>query len=196
MAQTPGPVRGFLFARRRRVLKWASCPFFGCGDRRGQVLSDEIEALLAPVVARLGYELIDIEFESRGGRSTLRLFIDGENGITLDDCAEASNAVSGVLDVEDPVPGEYLLEVSSPGLDRPLRRPSHYERFAGELAKVVMQKGFQGRRRLKGRLSGIEDETVLLDVDGETHRLPLDKIESARLVPDFSAGVGRGQSEL
>lgn len=160
------------------------------------MLSDEIEALLAPVVARLGYELIDIEFESRGGRSTLRLFIDGENGITLDDCAEASNAVSGVLDVEDPVPGEYLLEVSSPGLDRPLRRPSHYERFAGEQAKVVMQKGFQGRRRLKGRLSGIEGETVLLDVDGETHRLPLDKIESARLVPDFSAGVGRGQSEL
>ncbi|MEL6949471.1 MAG: ribosome maturation factor RimP [Pseudomonadota bacterium] len=149
------------------------------------MLSDEIEALLAPVLEREGYELIDVEFESKGGRSTLRLFIDGENGITLDDCARASNAVSGVLDVEDPVPGEYYLELSSPGLDRPLRRPSHYERYVGALARVVMQKGFQGRRRLKGRLSGLEDEIVLLDVDGETHRLPLEKIESARLVPEI-----------
>lgn len=149
------------------------------------MLSDEIEALLAPVLEREGYELIDVEFESKGGRSTLRLFIDAENGITLDDCARASNAVSGVLDVEDPVPGEYYLELSSPGLDRPLRRPSHYERYVGALARVVMQKGFQGRRRLKGRLSGLEDEIVLLDVDGETHRLPLEKIESARLVPEI-----------
>lgn len=149
------------------------------------MLSDEIEALLAPVLEREGYELIDVEFESKGGRSTLRLFIDAENGITLDDCERASNAVSGVLDVEDPVPGEYYLEMSSPGLDRPLRRPSHYERYVGALARVVMQKGFQGRRRLKGRLSGLEDEVVLLDVDGETHRLPLEKIESARLVPEI-----------
>ena len=149
------------------------------------MLSDEIEALLAPVLEREGYELIDVEFESKGGRSTLRLFIDAENGSTLDDCARASNAVSGVLDVEDPVPGEYSLELSSPGLDRPLRRPSHYERYEGALARVVMQKGYQGRRRLKGRLSGLEDEIVLLDVDGETHRLPLEKIESARLVPEI-----------
>ncbi|MEO0347408.1 MAG: ribosome maturation factor RimP [Pseudomonadota bacterium] len=149
------------------------------------MLSDEIEALLAPVLEREGYELIDVEFESKGGRSTLRLFIDGENGITLDDCARASNAVSGVLDVEDPVPGEYYLEMSSPGLDRPLRRPSHYERYVGALARVVMQKGFQGRRRIKGRLSGLEDEIVLLDVDGDIHRLPLEKIESAQLVPEI-----------
>ncbi|MEO1595183.1 MAG: ribosome maturation factor RimP [Pseudomonadota bacterium] len=149
------------------------------------MLSDEIEALVAPVLEREGYELIDVEFESAGGRSTLRLFIDAENGITLDDCERASNAVSGLLDVEDPVPGEYYLEMSSPGLDRPLRRPSHYERYVGALARVVMQKGYQGRRRLKGRLSGLEDEIVLLDVDGDTHRLPLEKIESARLVPEI-----------
>ncbi|MEO0617198.1 MAG: ribosome maturation factor RimP, partial [Pseudomonadota bacterium] len=105
------------------------------------MLSDEIEALVAPVLEREGYELIDVEFESAGGRSTLRLFIDAENGITLDDCERASNAVSGVLDVEDLVPGEYYLEMSSPGLDRPLRRPSHYERYVGALARVVMQKG-------------------------------------------------------
>ncbi|MEO0629533.1 MAG: ribosome maturation factor RimP, partial [Planctomycetota bacterium] len=151
----------------------------------GEMLSDEIEALVAPVLEREGYELIDVEFESAGGRSTLRLFIDAENGITLDDCERASNAVSGLLDVEDPVPGEYYLEMSSPGLDRPLRRPSHYERYVGALARVVMQKGYQGRRRLKGRLSGLEDEIVLLDVDGDTHRLPLEKIESARLVPEI-----------
>lgn len=149
------------------------------------MLADEIEALLAPVLEREGYELIDVDFESKGGRSTLRLFIDKEDGVTLDDCEQASHAVSGVLDVEDPIPGEYNLEMSSPGLDRPLRRPAHYERYAGALARVVMQKGFQGKRRIKGRLSGLEDEVVLLDVDGETHRLPLEKIESARLVPEI-----------
>lgn len=159
------------------------------------MLSDEIEALLAPVVERLGCELIDLDFESRGGRSTLRLFIDKEGGVTLDDCERTSHAVSGVLDVEDPIPGEYNLEVSSPGLDRPLRRASHYDRYHGAEIRVVMRKGFQGRRRLKGRLAGVEGEIVLLDVDGEVHRLPLEHIESARLVPDFSAIPGRRQSE-
>ena len=160
------------------------------------MLSDEIEALLAPVVARVGCELIDVEFESRGRSSTLRLFIDSDDGVTLDDCARVSNAVSGVLDVEDPIPGEYQLEVSSPGLDRPLRRASHYDRYTGAEIRVVMKKGFQGRRRLKGRLAGLEGEVVLLDVEGEVHRLPQEQIESARLVPDYSAPPRSRQSEL
>ncbi len=152
------------------------------------MISDEIEALLEPVVVRLGYELVDLEYQSAGASKVLRVFIDGPDGIGLEDCARASNQISGVLDVEDPIPGEYSLEVSSPGLDRPLRRAEHYAKYAGEEIKVVMAKGFAGRRRLKGRLTGLEDEQVVLVVDGDTHRLPLNRIESARLVPDFSAG--------
>lgn len=152
------------------------------------MVSDEIEALLEPVVSRLGYELVDLEYQSAGRTAVLRIFIDGPDGIGLDDCAKVSDQVSGILDVEDPIPGEYNLEVSSPGLDRPLRRPVHFEKYAGEQIKVVMAKGYTGRRRLKGQLSGLEDEEVVLVVDGETYRLPLNRIESARLVPDFSAG--------
>lgn len=170
-------------------------PIFWLWRQAKALLSDDIENLLAPVVARLGLELIDLEYESRGGRSTLRLFIDKDGGVTLDDCEAASNAVSGVLDVEDPIPGEYNLEVSSPGLDRPLRRASHYDRYTGAEIRVVMRKGFQGRRRMKGRLAGVEGEIVLLDVDGEVHRLPMEDVESARLVPDFSAIPDRRQSK-
>lgn len=150
------------------------------------MLSERIESMLAPVVARLGCELIDVEFESKGKHSVLRLFIDSESGVTLDDCARVSDGVSGTLDVEDPIPGEYHLEVSSPGLDRPLKRPDHFRRFAGEHVRIVMRKGYVGRRRLKGALAGMDNEDVLVTVDGEDHRLPLADIESARLVPDFS----------
>ena len=149
------------------------------------MLTDKLEALLAPVVERLGYELVDLEFTGAGKGSVLRVFIDSDDGVTLDDCAKVSDQVSGVLDVEDPIPGEYNLEISSPGLDRPLNRVTHYTRYAGAEIKVKMVKGYPGRLRLKGVLEGIEDEQVLLAVDGEMHRLPLDKIESARLVPSY-----------
>lgn len=152
-------------------------------DRVSGLISDTLETLLAPVIERMGYELVDLEFTGAGKGSVLRVFIDGPNGISLDDCAAVSHQVSGILDVEDPIPGEYNLEISSPGLDRPLRRATHYDRYTGSEIKLKMRKGFPGRLRWKGVLSGIEDGQVLLAVDGETHRLPLEKIESARLVP-------------
>ncbi|MEM8548114.1 MAG: ribosome maturation factor RimP [Pseudomonadota bacterium] len=155
------------------------------------MLADELEALLAPAVAQAGYELIDLEYQSAGGHEVLRLFIDGPDGITLDDCAAVSDVVSGVLDVEDPIPGEYNLEVSSPGLDRPLRRVAHYERFAGALVKVKMRRGYVGRKRLKGRLEGIEERVVTITAEGERIQLPLEDIETARLVPEFEVGAGR-----
>ncbi|MEL6870389.1 MAG: ribosome maturation factor RimP [Pseudomonadota bacterium] len=153
------------------------------------MITDTLETLLEPEVVRLGYELVDVEYQSAGGSSVLRVFIDGPDGISVDDCAIVSDGVSGILDVEDPIPGEYNLEISSPGLDRPLKRPEHYEKYAGELIKVKMLKGFVGRKRLKGVLTSLVDGTVALDVDGKPVEVPLNQIESARLVPvvDFSA---------
>lgn len=152
-------------------------------DKVLAMTGSELEALLSPAIAAIGYELVDVEYRPAGGNSVLRLFIDGPDGIGLDDCAKVSQQVSGILDVEDPIPGEYNLEVSSPGLDRPLRRPADYEKYAGAVVKVKMEKGFVGRIRLKGVLQGLEDECVVLVVDGESHKLPLGRIESARLVP-------------
>lgn len=153
------------------------------------MITDELETLLTPEVERLGFELVDVEYQAAGGSSVLRVFIDKEGGISVDDCALVSDGVSGILDVEDPIPSEYTLEISSPGLDRPLRRPAHFEKYAGELIKVKMVKGFVGRKRIKGVLAGVQDEAVLLDVDGERMQLPMSQIDSARLVPvvDFSA---------
>lgn len=147
--------------------------------------SDELENLLEPELSRMGYELVDLELHLAGRASVLRVFIDGPDGITVDDCAKVSHRISGVLDVEDPIPGEYNLEVSSPGLDRPLRRASHFVKYAGSEIRVRMQKGHPGRRRLKGRLDGLEDGEIVMTVDGEQVRLPREKIESARLVPQI-----------
>lgn len=149
------------------------------------MLGETLETLLTPVIERLGYELVDVEYRGAGQGAVLQIFIDGPDGITLEDCSAVSHQVSGVLDVEDPIPGEYNLEVSSPGLDRPLRREAHFEKYAGEQIKVKMQKGFQGRLRMKGVLKGLVDGQVSLEVDGDLHSLPIDKIESARLVPEF-----------
>ena len=145
---------------------------------------DRLTALIEPAVEALGYELVGIEFVARGHHGLLRLYIDNEDGITLDDCEKVSHQVSGVLDVEDPIPGQYSLEVSSPGLDRPLFKAAHYERFAGHEVKLQSNAPVDGRRRFKGILQGIRDNEVVIEVDGKEVRLPLESIEKARLVPD------------
>lgn len=149
------------------------------------MLKDKLLELLAPEVAALGYELVELDAPGTGGSGTLRLYIDREEGITVDDCERVSHRVSGVLDVEDPIPGHYVLEVSSPGLDRPLRTEAHYRRQLGHLAKVVLAPGRPGRRRYKGRIVGVEAGELALEVDGEQVTLALSEIESARLVPEF-----------
>lgn len=147
--------------------------------------SDELESLLEPEITRMGYELVDLEMHIAGRGSVLRVFIDAPDGVTVDDCADVSRRVSALLDVEDPIPGEYNLEVSSPGLDRPLRRDSHFVKYAGSEIRVRMQKGFVGRRRVKGRLVGLENDEIVIVADGEEVRLPRGKVESARLVPEL-----------
>ena len=147
---------------------------------------DELAKLLEPTVERLGYELADLEVRlgSKGG--LVRIFIDKPEGVDLDDCEKVSRAVSALLDVEDPVPGNYSLEVSSPGLDRKLTKVEHFQRFEGETVKVQMRFPIEGRRRFRGTLVSSDDENIVVEVDGESHSLPLKTIDTARLVPEMA----------
>jgi ribosome maturation factor RimP len=144
---------------------------------------DELANLLEPTVERLGYELVDLEVRLGGKGGLVRLYIDKPDGIDLDDCEKVSLAVSALLDVEDPVPGNYNLEVSSPGLDRKLTKVEHFQRFEGETVKVQLRFPIEGRRRFRGTLVSSNDENIVVEVDGESFSLPLKTIDTARLVP-------------
>ncbi len=146
--------------------------------------ADELRKLLEPGIERLGYELSDLEARLGGKSGVVRVFIDQPDGITLDDCEKVSRAVSALLDVEDPLPGHYKLEVSSPGLDRKLTKVEHFQRFAGETVKVQMRFPIEGRKRFRGTLVSSDDENIVVDVDGESHSLPMATIDTARLVPE------------
>ena len=147
----------------------------------------QIQALLEPTVEALGFELWGLEYLSQGRHSTLRLYIESEQGISVDDCAAVSEQVSSVLDVEDPISGHYNLEVSSPGLDRPLFTADHYRQFVGEEARVTMYAPVDGRRKFRGEILGCDDESVRLRQDGEEVVLDISNIAKARLVPDYDA---------
>lgn len=137
--------------------------------------------LLEPAIEAVGYELVELEFPPH----LLRIYIDREGGVTVDDCEKVSRQVSSVLDVEDPIPGAYTLEVSSPGLDRPLRKEADFVRFSGEQAKLELTLPLDGRRRFGGTLKGCEAGVVLIEVEETLFRLPLADIGKARLVPKF-----------
>lgn len=143
---------------------------------------DSLIELLEPAVAAMGFELADLDAHF-GRRGLLRLYIDRPEGVTVDDCQRVSEQVGALLDVEDPLPGSYVLEVSSPGLDRRLRTLAHFERFNGETAKVELKDALEGRRRFTGRLAGVQGRDVLLEVEGQVWRLPLNEIAVARLAP-------------
>ncbi|BCX89598.1 ribosome maturation factor RimP [Methylomarinovum tepidoasis] len=149
--------------------------------------------LLQPVVTGLGYELVGIEWaaDTRGQR-ILRVYIDVEGGVTVDDCEQVSQQISALLDVEDPIPGHYVLEVSSPGIDRPLFTLDHYRRFRGEEARVLLAQPQDGQRRFRGVIEGVEDDRIRLKTRQGTVFLPFDEIEKARLVPDYQA-IMKGQ---
>lgn len=147
---------------------------------------ERLQDLLEPVVAGLGYEWVGLEFVSAGASSTLRIYIDLDGGISVDDCERVSRQLSAVLDVEDVIRGHYTLEVSSPGLDRPLFTPEHYRRFAGREVRLQLRDLVQGRRKLDGRLAGIDaGDEVSVVADGVEYRIPLANIAKARLKPEF-----------
>jgi ribosome maturation factor RimP len=146
--------------------------------------SDEFRRLLQPAIERLGYELSDLEMKLGGNSGVVRIFIDHPDGIGLEDCEKVSMAVSALLDVEDPLPGHYSLEVSSPGLDRKLTKVEHFQRFAGQTVKVQMRFPIAGRKRFRGTLVSSGDANIVVEVDGESHSLPVATIDNVRLVPD------------
>lgn len=146
---------------------------------------DELKLLLEPAIEKLGYELVDLEVSVGRRDGLVRLFIDRPAGIGLDDCETVSRQVSALLDVEDPIPGHYNLEVSSPGLDRPLTKREHFERFAGEDVRIRLRAPIDGRRNFRGALAAVEEDSIDVVVDGQSHRLPLADIASARLVPEY-----------
>jgi ribosome maturation factor RimP len=145
----------------------------------------DLRTLLEPGVKALGFELVDSELAGSGRNAVLRVYIDGPHGVTVDDCAQVSRQLSAILDVEDPFPERYVLEVSSPGLDRPLVKHEDFERFMGERVKVRMRMALEGRRNFKGRLIGVSLQHIALEVDGKTVNLDFSGIEKARLVPRY-----------
>jgi ribosome maturation factor RimP len=139
--------------------------------------------LLETTVGAMGFELWGLEYLSQGRHSLLRVYIESENGITVENCAAVSGQVSGLLDVEDPITGEYTLEVSSPGMDRLLFKLDQYPAYAGEIVELRLRSAFEGRRRFKGVLKGIEGDDVVIQVDDHEYLLPHSAIEKARVQP-------------
>lgn len=138
--------------------------------------------MLRPAVEETGKELLGVEFISAGNHSVLRLFIDHENGIDVDDCAEVSRQVGAILDVEDPISSEYSLEVSSPGLDRPLFDKAHFEAVVDETVEVKISMPLNGRRKFKGKLVAVDNDSLIVMVDNEEYELVISNIDKAHLV--------------
>jgi ribosome maturation factor RimP len=130
-------------------------------------------------------ELVDVEYGKEGPDWILRVFIDKEGGVSLDDCEKVSRRLSSSLDDVDPIPGSYSLEVSSPGLERPLTRDAHFERFAGRLVRIKTYAPYQGRKSWEGRLLGLKDGTVLVEVENEVVKIPRDQVAKANLAIEF-----------
>ena len=152
-----------------------------------------IVGLLAPTVESLGLQLLGAEYLPTPGGAMLRLYIDVPDAdadarhVTIEDCESVSREVSAQLDVEDPISSNYTLEVSSPGVDRPLFAPAQFARFVGQQAKVGMKLPQDGRRRLQGRIVAVEGERIRFEVDGQPFEVAFDNIDKARLVPDWAA---------
>jgi len=146
-------------------------------------LEKKLSNLFEPVIESMAYELVGVELTGSGNGTILRIYIDAENGITVDDCQAVSYQVSGILDVEDPLQGHYTLEVSSPGLDRPLVKPEHFEQFTGELVKIRSTEAVLGRKNFKGILESFDGEYLYVAVDNEVYEIPFDIVEKANLVP-------------
>jgi ribosome maturation factor RimP len=144
-----------------------------------------LKALLQPVVEALGCELWGLQLESGGKRKLLRIYIDREEGIGVEDCERVSRQSGAVLDVEDAISGEYVLEVSSPGMDRPLYELGQYERYIGEDVSLRLRFAYDGRRNFKGRLMGVDGDEIVLVVADTEYLFPVEGIDKANVVPRF-----------
>lgn len=154
--------------------------------RRDQI---HLWELFEPVVTGMGFELIEIEHFPNPKHGVLRLYIDkpegSDTGIVVDDCSAVSRQISALIDVEDPVSGQFNLEVSSPGMDRPLRRLKDFQRFTGSLVKLKTAIPLEGQRNFKGRLLEASEESLTIETDEEEITLPMSAIDKARIVPEY-----------
>ena len=146
---------------------------------------EQLQQLIEPVVTALGCELWGVECLSQGKHSLLRIYIDKPDGVGIEDCGRVSRQVSSLMDVEDPIRGEYTLEVSSPGADRPLYTLAQFEQYVGEDVSVRLRFPYEGRRNYKGRLKGVEESDVVVEVDNHEYLFPFDSVEKANIVPRF-----------
>lgn len=145
------------------------------------MIQDEIEKLILPTIEDMGYELWGCEYLAQGKHSLLRIYIDREEGIGIDDCQEVSKQVSAILDVEDPIQGNYSLEISSPGIPRPLFYPWQYQRYIGQTVSLKTFKPINGKRKLQGDIVSVNDSTVILAIGHEHHEILFTNIVKANL---------------
>ena len=148
---------------------------------RQQVLHE----LISPVVEALGCELWGLEYLSQGKHTLVRIYIDKDSGVVVEDCERVSRQVSSLMDVEDPIAGKYTLEVSSPGMDRPLYTLAHFKRFIGEAVVVKLSRAFEQRKKIQGILAAVDNDEVVMRVEDEEYVLPIESIEKANIVPRF-----------
>lgn len=150
-----------------------------------QKIAAIVREIAQPVSQESGLELVDVEFAKEGAHWYLRVFIDKPAGVGVEDCQCISEKLSRLLDEKDPIPQSYILEVSSPGIERPLKKLDDYNRFAGSLVSITTFAPFNNRRRFTGRILGINENLVHVDVEGTELKLPHDQIASARLKVEF-----------
>ena len=168
-------------------------PIFCFRILRADMEIEAIAARVAPALAELGLECLGVEWNAGHGGGLLRVYIDSlqhegdANAVSVDDCEAASREISALLDVDDPIPGHYVLEVSSPGIERPLFNAEQFARFMGSEAKVTLKLPREGRRRMRGKIAVVDGEQIGMDVDGKRIGIGEDEIESAHLVPDWEA---------
>ena len=156
--------------------------------------SEKIQAQLQPVVESMGFIYWGIEYLAQGKKSVLRVYIDHEDGINVDQCAKVSRQISAVLDVEDPIRSHYTLEVSSPGMDRLLFTLEQYLAYSGARVQVRLRVPFEGQRKFQGVLNGVEGEDIVLRVEDHEYLLPFELIEKAQVIPQFTDNKGSGAS--
>ena len=146
---------------------------------------EHILNLIEPVIEGLGYECVGVEYNPHPQHGMLRIYIDGPNGILLEDCSKVSHQISGVLDVEDPIEGNYHLEISSPGEDRPFFKLSQFERFTGSTVAINLFQAIEKRRKITGVIIGVEADNVVIEEDEKQYRIPFQAMSKARLVPEY-----------
>ncbi len=147
----------------------------------GRDVANSVWGLIEPHLREQGFELVEVEYVQQGGRWSLRVFIDHPGGITLDHCQAASQMLSPLLDTERAVEGSYVLEVSSPGFDRPVRKPEDFARFTGERVKLKTYAPVEGRKRFTGSLRGFHDGLIVIECDGATYSIHIENLHKANL---------------